>query len=136
MAQPPKSEKHGEFEVTAQFLIEVQPSSIRNSFQKLFAGVPSYQPKGRPWSARVHTNQSAFSPKADLLNRIKLIPPVQSLPKKYFPSPPTQITSIFATVSSHLRGGSRSSRTRGGMRWTQAMLLTRASTADGEVVWS
>ena len=39
--------------------------------------------------------QRAFSPNADLLNRIKLIPPVQSPRKKYFPSPSTQITSIF-----------------------------------------
>jgi hypothetical protein len=55
MAQPPKSEKHGEFEVTAQFLIEVQPSSIRNSFQRLFAvstkraamlRAAPYEPKG------------------------------------------------------------------------------------------
>jgi hypothetical protein len=30
----------------------------------------------------------------------------------------TQITSIFLAVSSHLRGVSRSSRTRGGMSWS------------------
>jgi len=34
------------------------------------------------------------------------------------------------------RGGSRSSRTRGGMRWTRMALLTRALEAYGEVVWS
>jgi hypothetical protein len=45
MAQPPKVEKHGEFGVTAQFVIEVQPLFIRNSFQQFFACVPSYQPK-------------------------------------------------------------------------------------------
>jgi hypothetical protein len=45
MAQPPKVEKHGEFGVTAQFVIEVQPLFIRNSFQQFFACVPSDQPK-------------------------------------------------------------------------------------------
>jgi hypothetical protein len=40
MAQPPKVEKQGEFEVTAQFVIEVQPLFIRNSFQQFFACVP------------------------------------------------------------------------------------------------
>jgi hypothetical protein len=45
MAQPPKVEKYGEFGVTAQFVIEVQPLSIRNSFHQFFARVPSYQPK-------------------------------------------------------------------------------------------
>jgi hypothetical protein len=40
-----KVEKHGEFGVAAQFVIEVQPLFIRNSFQQFFACVPSYQPK-------------------------------------------------------------------------------------------
>jgi hypothetical protein len=31
--------------VTSQFVIEVQPLFIRNSFQQFFACVPSYQPK-------------------------------------------------------------------------------------------
>jgi hypothetical protein len=39
-------------------------------------------------------------------------------------------------VSSHSRGVSRSSRTRGGMWWTQLALLTNSADADGEVVWS
>jgi hypothetical protein len=34
------------------------------------------------------------------------------------------------------RGGSRSSRTRGGMRWTQGLRLTSVARAYGEVVWS
>jgi len=42
----------------------------------------------------------------------------------------------FQLSRPHLRGGSRSSRTRGGMRWTRMALLTRALEADGEVVWS
>src|ERR1700726_3558016 len=45
--------------------------------------------------------------------------PVQPLLQKYSGFPKTQITSISAAVSSHMRGGSRSSRTRGGMRWTR-----------------
>jgi hypothetical protein len=52
--------------------------------------------------------------------------PVQSYFKKYSASRLTQITSIFAAILPHSRGVSRSSRTRGGMRWTQAALLTRA----------
>jgi len=45
MAQPPKVEKRGEFGMTAQFVIEVQPLFIRNSFQQFLACVPSFQPK-------------------------------------------------------------------------------------------
>jgi hypothetical protein len=45
MAQPPKVEKYGEFGVTAQPVIEVQPSFIRNSFHQFFVCVPPYQPK-------------------------------------------------------------------------------------------
>jgi hypothetical protein len=47
MAQPPKVEKLGEFGMTAQFVIEVQPLFIRNSFQQFFACVPSFRPKSR-----------------------------------------------------------------------------------------
>src|SRR5258708_12303585 len=57
---------------------------------------------------------------------IKLILPVQICLQKYSVSVFTQITSRTAAVSSHSRGVSRSSRTRGGMWWTQAALLTRA----------
>src|SRR4030081_1277173 len=35
-----------------------------------------------------------------------------------------------------MMGGSRSSRTRGGMRWTRKPRLTSVVDADGEVVWS
>jgi hypothetical protein len=57
---------------------------------------------------------------------IKLISPVQTCPQKYSVSLPTQITSRTAAVPPLKRGVSRSSRTRGGMRWMQAALLTRA----------
>jgi hypothetical protein len=52
--------------------------------------------------------------------------PVQPHAQKYFPSRLTQITFTIRAIPSHLRGVSRSSRTRGGMRWTRAALLTRA----------
>jgi len=61
MAQPPKVEKHGEFGVTAQFVIELQPLFIRSSFQQFFACVPSHQPKSllfKPkWIPRCHPRQ-------------------------------------------------------------------------------
>jgi hypothetical protein len=41
--------------------------------------------------------------------------------QKYSASLFTQITCVSLPVSSHWRGGSRSSRTRDGMRWTRAM---------------
>ena len=58
---------------------------------------------------------------AVLLRRINVIWVVQSSIKKYCRSHPTQITCISLAVSSLWRSGSRSSRTRDGMRWTRAM---------------
>jgi hypothetical protein len=55
-----------------------------------------------------------------------VILPVQSCREKYSVSHPAQIKSIFPTILFHMRGVSRSSRTRDGMRWTRAVLLTRA----------
>ena len=54
--------------------------------------------------------------------------------QKYFASRLTQIRCISFPVSSHSRGVSRSSRTRGGMRWTWAARVTNGADADGEVV--
>jgi hypothetical protein len=71
----------------------------------------------------------------ELSNRINLMLPVQSWPQKYFDSLQTQITSL--SIPFRPDGGvSRSSRTRGGMRWTLMALQTTAPKADGEVVWS
>jgi hypothetical protein len=56
MAQPPKVEKHGEFGVTAQFVIEVQPLFIRNGFQQFFACVPS-----RAWVRLIAISASTSS---------------------------------------------------------------------------
>jgi hypothetical protein len=52
--------------------------------------------------------------------------PVQPLLQKYSDSQKPQITFITLTVLSHWRGGSRSSRTRDRMRWTQGAPETRA----------
>src|SRR6202166_1532887 len=40
-----------------------------------------------------------------------------------------EISCISTLVLSHLRGGSRSSRTRGGMRWTRGSALTNGAVA-------
>src|ERR1700676_2929145 len=45
--------------------------------------------------------------------------PVQPFRKKYFASPVGQISDLSPRVSPKKRGGSRSSRTCGGMRWTR-----------------
>jgi hypothetical protein len=72
----------------------------------------------------------------NFFKRINLIWAVQSHFKKLFrfAADPNHLISL--AVSSHQRGGSRSSRTRGGMQWTQAAPLTNGAEADGEVVWS
>jgi hypothetical protein len=64
MAQPPKVEKHCEFEMPPQFAIEVQPLFIRNSFQPLFACVPSHQPKG------IHAPRRSIQAKAHFRQRL------------------------------------------------------------------
>jgi hypothetical protein len=56
---------------------------------------------------------------SDLLKQFNLMLAVQSCLQKYFRSRLTQIKSITRAVSPHSRGVSRSSRTRGGMRWTR-----------------
>src|SRR3954469_11310893 len=53
--------------------------------------------------------------------------PVQPHFEKYFSFLATQITTVVRAVSSHQRGVSRSSRTRGGMRWTPMVLLTNSA---------
>jgi hypothetical protein len=42
---------------------------------------------------------------------------------------------FFRNICLAKRGGSRSSRTWGGVRWTRAARLTSALFADGEAVW-
>src|SRR5258705_6914072 len=51
--------------------------------------------------------------------------------QKYFASPLTQISSMTPDVSSHLRGVSRSSRTRGGMRWPRQRPRARSNRRAG-----
>jgi hypothetical protein len=53
--------------------------------------------------------------------------PVQPHFEKYFGFLAMQITTVVPPVSSHQRGVSRSSRTRGGMRWTPMVLLTNST---------
>ena len=62
--------------------------------------------------------------------------PVQPSARKYFAFAVGQITDLTSPVSPDERGGSRSSRTRGGMRWTRKLRLTRAAEAYGKGVWS
>ena len=62
--------------------------------------------------------------------------PVQTFAQKYFAFAVGQITDLTSRVSPDERGGSRSSRTRGGMRWTRWRRMTNAAVADGEAVWS
>jgi hypothetical protein len=60
---------------------------------------------------------------------------VQPSFKKYFASPFGRNSFIDSPIPSLRRGGSRSSRTRGGMRWTRAVSKDVRCDADGEVVW-
>jgi hypothetical protein len=62
--------------------------------------------------------------------------PVQPFAQKYSAFAVGQITDLTSPVSPDERGGSRSSRTRGGMRWTRKLRLTSVTRADGEAVWS
>jgi hypothetical protein len=62
--------------------------------------------------------------------------PVQPPLQKYFLFSSDPNHRLILDVPSHLRGGSRSSRTRDGMRWTLVALMTNSTEADGEVVWS
>jgi hypothetical protein len=57
--------------------------------------------------------------KTNLLNRINVICSVKSLLKKYSDFQKTQISCISTPVPSHRGALARSSRTRGGMRWTR-----------------
>ena len=65
---------------------------------------------------------NALRDASDLLNGIKLMLAVQSSLQKYFGFRAPQITSRTLAVPPHTRGVSRSSRTRGGMRWTRQRL--------------
>ena len=60
----------------------------------------------------------------------------QSHLRKIFCFSETANQSRSKTVSPDERGGSRSSRTCGGMRWTRWRRMTSAVVADGEAVWS
>jgi hypothetical protein len=55
---------------------------------------------------------------------------------KNIPLNPSGKSALPTRPSHPMRGGSRSSRTCGGMRWTLMSRLTSVADADGEVVWS
>ena len=61
---------------------------------------------------------------------------VQPPQEKYFCFSETQISDISVAIPSRKRGVGHRHERWGGMRWTQAALLTRVPDADGEVVWS
>jgi hypothetical protein len=62
--------------------------------------------------------------------------PVQPPHQKYFAFSETKISRSVPTVPLLQRGVSRTSRTWGGMRWTQWRRKTGGADADGKVVWS
>jgi hypothetical protein len=65
-------------------------------------------------SAAIAARQSrsnALRQKINFLSRFNLIWVVQSFLEKYFPLSQPQITTIFPSIPSHMRGVSRSSRT-------------------------
>jgi hypothetical protein len=61
---------------------------------------------------------------------------VQPIAQKYCARLVGQISDLNPRVSRQTRGGSRSSRTCGEMRWTRSARQTNAHDAYGEVVWS
>jgi hypothetical protein len=60
---------------------------------------------------------------------------VQPLLKKYFCFTESK-SVLYSRLSRPTEGRCATSSTRGGMRWTRKVLLTRAFDADGEGVWS
>jgi|SRR5580704_17090675 hypothetical protein len=73
--------------------------------------------------------------KPNFMSRINVIWVVQSFLKKDSAFP-KQKSILYLAPSRPTEGRWPSSLTRGGMRWTQKMLLTRAFTTDGKIVWS
>src|ERR1700689_2493834 len=62
-------------------------------------------------------------------------PAVKPLSKKYS-SLPNIRNILYAPYPAPPKGRCATSTTRGGMRWTLMVLLTKAFEADGEAVWS
>jgi hypothetical protein len=65
----------------------------------------------------------------------KSLKPCPVLPRKIFHLTSDPNHRLIWLVSPDERGGSRSSRTRGGMRWTRKLRLTSVADAYGESVW-
>ena len=81
-------------------------------------------------SCNPYLGQTSPPAKSLLIFRNQVNPSAQ----KYSTRPVGQITSIIPPVSPDERGGSRSSRTRGGMRWTRKLRLTSAA-VPGVASW-
>jgi hypothetical protein len=98
----------------------------------------SYEPRDRALRSCFASRASEISrPGRDKTTRRANHPkPVQPSAQKYFAFAVGQITDLTSPVSPDERGGSRSSRTCGGMRWTRELRLTSVTRADGEAVWS
>src|ERR1035438_5138477 len=74
-------------------------------------------------------SQNPLRQKINFLNQINVICPVQSPSQKYFCFPelkPVLYSPPSRPKQSKQRGVSRSSQTRGGLRWPRAALLTLA----------
>ncbi|HET9584580.1 MAG TPA: hypothetical protein VFP38_11075, partial [Bradyrhizobium sp.] len=82
-----------------------------------FADVPGLS--GRGCYSACNAVVLALRVQRDLLNQINLMLPVQPHPKKYSAFAVGQIIAIVSPIHPGKRGVSRSSRTRGWMRWTQ-----------------
>jgi hypothetical protein len=108
----------------------------RQTLYDILAGTRRDDQENPDAGSRLKARICCTSPSTDLPDRLAGQFRVQSHLQKYSCSRLTQITTISCAVSSHSRGVSRSSRTRGGMRWTRAARLTKRADADGEVVWS
>ena len=75
--------------------------------------------------------------KSDLLNGINVIWVVKSLSEKYSAFQNTQISDTSLPVPAYPKGAFAVVTDAGqGMRWTGMVLVTRASFADGKIVWS
>jgi hypothetical protein len=90
--------------------------------------------------ARAHQNDEGWKDGTRRANQFCCMPDtfavVQCLRQKYFCFTETKLR-LYSLCPVPPKGAARDRHeTRGGMRWTRKMLLTRAFAADGEVVRS
>ena len=87
---------------------------------KISDGLPRVDPVREPASRRTQVQSCIRAATKQPAGQITQNP-VQPLAQKYSASHVAQITGMTPPVSPDERGGSRSSRTRGGMRWTRSL---------------